>query len=125
MARTNTITIITAILFTGCASFYQPTATARLVCEGPRCDQIWQRAQTWLVTNGRYRIQIVNDNIIQTYGPHENIYNDVAYTLTRTKRADGTTLIEIHGTCHSGTFGCIFDPAPPTNKLYYELAAIK
>lgn len=112
---------------TACATtLYQPSARATLICTGAQCERIWQRAQTWLATNSRYRIQIANDAIIQTYGPFENDWEYVAYTVTKDSRADGTTTIVIHGTCYRNTFGgCFFDPTPATNKLYYELAPIK
>lgn len=113
---------LAGLALSGCASsFYQPTARAVVVCEGARCDRIWQRAQTWLVTNSRYRIQVVNDAIIQTYGPHEYVWDAVAYTLTREPTPNGKTAIAIYGACHGGMVGCAFDPVPPTNRLFYEL----
>lgn len=117
--------IIILGLIAGCAGFYHPTKPARIVCEGARCDRLWQRAQTWLATNSRYRIQIANDSIIQTYGPHENVSGAVAYTITKNQLPDGKTMIEIHGACHATIYGCVFDPAPPTNLLYRELESIQ
>lgn len=108
----------------GCAAFYQPSAIASIDCTGQRCDQMWARAQTWLVTNGRYRIQTMNDNVIQTFGPHEGVYDAVAYTLTREKGASGSTVIRIIGTCKGTVYGCVFDPAPHTNLLYQELSKL-
>lgn len=114
---------LAAATLAGCATHYQPSARAGIVCEGARCDRLWQRSQTWLATNSRYRIQIANDAIIQTYGPHEGVYDAVAYTLTKQQNPDGKTLISIYGTCREVVIGCTFDPTEATNRLYYELEA--
>lgn len=113
-----------AVTLSGCAAFYQPNAVASIECTGQRCDQMWARAQTWLVTNGRYRIQTMNDNVIQTFGPHDGVYDAVAYTLTREKAANGASVIRIIGACKGTVYGCVFDPAPYTNLLYQELSKL-
>lgn len=119
------LAILLALLTAGCATHYQPSARAGVACEGARCDRIWQRAQTWIATNSRYRIQIANDSLIQTYGPHEGIHDAVAYTVTKDQRPDGQTLIAIYGTCREVVIGCTFDPTGATNRLYYELEAVR
>lgn len=120
----KTFSIIAACLtLSACATHYQPSARAGIACEGARCDRLWQRAQTWLATNSRYRIQIANDAIIQTYGPHAGDYDSVAYTVTKQQQPDGKTLISIYGACHEVVIGCPFDPTHATNRLYYELEA--
>lgn len=106
---------------TGCAT-YRQTAVATLVCESQAtCDSIWQRAQVWVATNSAYRIQLANNNIIQTYGPHENVHDAVAFTITREPTTSGTTAIRIRGSCHPTIYGCLFDPAPLTNQLFHAL----
>lgn len=105
----------------GCATFYKPVATARLVCPDPECTTTWAAAQTWLAKNSRYRLQMVNDSVIQTYGPHERVHDAVAYTLTREPAGGGRTMIVISGACHATVYGCVFDPAPLVNALYYDL----
>jgi hypothetical protein len=109
-----------AALVAGCTA-YQPTATAWVRCDGKQCDELWGRAQTWLATNGRYRIQIANDHVIQTYGPHEGVVDAVAYTVTKEKQADGTSKIFIRGHCFQTAYGCMYDPAPYTNALHSAL----
>ncbi len=115
--------IFAAIAFLGgCAgSFFQPSATARLPCDGVQCGELWAKAQTWLATNSRYKFQIVNDNVIQTFGPHSGVYDGVAYTLTREPRKSGGSMIVINGTCSATVYGCVIDPAPYVNALYHEL----
>lgn len=119
--KITAIACLTATVLAGCGTFYKPTAIAGVECEGAKCDLMWQRAQTWLATNGRYRIQIANESVIQTYGPHDGVYDAVAFTVTKEKRPNGQTLIAIRGSCYPTVYGCVFDPAPLTNELYNEM----
>jgi hypothetical protein len=108
-------------VLSGC-TFYQPTATAYVDCDGSKCDDLWQRAQTWLAKNSIYRIQVMNENIIQTYGPLEYRDGDgVAYTVTKEKQTNGKTRIYIRGQCYGTVYGCVSDPSPFTNLLHKEL----
>ncbi len=106
----------------GCAT-YPSSATAYVDCSGEKCEELWARAQAWLATNSRYRIQVVNENIIQTYGPSQGEVNSVAYSLTKTKNQDGSSRIHIYGLCNNGPYGsgCMHDPSPYTNLLFNEL----
>jgi uncharacterized protein YceK len=122
MIKTQAVVALAAsVLLSGCGTFYKPTAIATVPCEGQQCNDMWAKAQTWLVTHGRYRIQTVNDHVIQTFGPHENVYDGVAFTLTREKAPDGKTVIQIIGNCAPTVYGCVFSPAPFTNELFEEL----
>jgi hypothetical protein len=103
----------------GCATF-PPTATTWVSCEAQRCDVLWSRAQVWIATHSGYRIQIANENIIQTYGPLEG-RGDVAYSVTKERQPDGKFKLYVRGHCYPTVYGCMADPAPPTNALYYEL----
>jgi len=114
--------VLALVLLTSCAGgFYHPSATARLPCAAEQCQALWAQAQTWLAKNSRYRFQIVNDNVIHTHGPHDGVYDGVAYTLTREPRANGGSMIVITGTCSATVYGCVIDPAPYVNALYHYL----
>lgn len=115
---------LACITLAGCGSFHPPTAVTGVECEGSRCDALWQRAQTWLATHGRYRIQIANDSVIQTYGPHDGVFDAVAFTLTKERQVSGKTLIAIRGSCYGTVYGCVIDPVPLTNQLYLELSKL-
>ena len=104
-----------------CGTFYQPQALAGIDCEPERCAELWQRAQVWLATNGSYRIQLVTDSVIQTYGPDERDPTAVAYTVTRAISASGRGKITIRGSCAPTIYGCVTDPSKATNALYYAL----
>lgn len=119
------LSIAGMLLLTGCGSFYKPVATAGVPCKGEQCNRVWTRAQTWIATNSAYRIQLVNDTIIQTYGPHE-YSSSVAWTITKQERpTEGDSLIVLQGICNGTIYGCVFDPSVETNRLYYELQSIK
>lgn len=114
------VVIVSASLFlSGCATF-PPSATTWVACDGARCDALWSRSQVWLANNSQYRIQLVNDNIIQTFGPIDGV-GAIAYTVTKEKQTDGKTKIVVRGRCYQTVYGCMIDPAPDTNALYYEL----
>lgn len=109
-----------ALALAGCAGmFFKPTATARINCAGDQCTDLFQRAQVWIAKNSSYRIQIMNDSIIQTYGPEE--YSDaVAFTVTKEKTANGGQIV-ITGACYGTVYGCSFDPSIQTNQLFFAL----
>lgn len=113
------IVVIASLLLGGCATF-PPSATAWVSCQGQRCDVLWSRAQVWIANYSAYRIQIANENIIQTYGPLEG-RGDVAYSVTKERQADGGFKIYVRGHCYATVYGCFSDPAAPTNALYSEL----
>ena len=114
------IAVAASIFLSGCATTYMPNATAWIACKGKQCDALWSRAQVWLATNSSYRIQIANENIIQTYGPLEGV-GEVAYTITREKMQGADEKIVIRGHCYSTPYGCFYDPAPATNALFNDL----
>ena len=121
MRRTLAMTLL-ALSVSACASFYQPSATAWVKCEDKaHCDTLWDRAQTWIATNGAYRLQTITQSVIQTYGPHDNVYGRVAYTITKEGRPDGNTYIVIRGSCAPTLYGCVFDPSEDTNRLHSAL----
>lgn len=125
MKKTIATILLSCTAITGCGTFYRPSATAWVDCKAEQCNTMWARAQTWLVTNGGYRIQTVNDNIILTYGPHE--YSDrTAFTLTKDRKLDGSGhRITITGRTDSTIYGSVYDPSIETNRLYHELMQIK
>ncbi len=63
--------------------------------------------QAWVATNSRWRIQTANDTLIQTFGPG-NSSTDLAYTLVRVPRGDGTAEISVRAGC-ANIFGCFPD----------------
>lgn len=68
--------VLLLALLAGCAtkstlnSNQAREANEPLFCEGKdQCDTYWQRAQIFVATHSKWKIQIANDTLIQTYGP--------------------------------------------------------
>lgn len=109
-------------LLAGCGSMvvYPPSATASVICEGDRCDVLWRRAQTWLATNSQYRLQVVSDVVLQTYGPTD-ASDAMGWTVTRMDHEAGKKLIVITTRCRATVYGCFDNPGLAANVLWAEL----
>lgn len=87
-------------------------------CSDP-CTDEWQRAQFWLTTYARLRLQTVTDVVLETYSPGEN---DAirAFSVTREPVGGGEFVIRIAQYC-GNILGC----NPPNDReveqafLYY------
>lgn len=110
--------VVASLILGGCAT-YKPISPAWVACDGARCDELWSRVQVWVAKNSSYRIQITNENILQTYGPTSGIASP-AYTVTRERQGSGAKII-IHAICFDSGMGCMYDPSPYANALLAEL----
>jgi hypothetical protein len=72
------------------------------------CDVWWQRAQTWVADNSKYKIEAATDKLIQTTGP-DGGKRALAYQITRTPNPDGTATIGFAAHC-DGSLGCKPNP---------------
>lgn len=114
--------LFAAFALSGCAT--RPAATPEqmevalkpLYCQsGEQCSAMWKRAQVWLATNGHYRLQLVSDAVINTYGPiHAEMW--FAYQVTREPQEGGIEQIRIAGGC-GNRFGCLGDIMIETAKF--------
>lgn len=58
-------------------------AMAPLTCSSrAQCDTYWQRAQVWVAQHSAYRLKLVTDAVIETYGP-ANADISLAYRILR------------------------------------------
>ncbi|WP_288094407.1 hypothetical protein [Thiomonas sp.] len=71
------------------------------------CEVQWQRAQAWVASHSAYRMQIVSDSVLQTYGPMGSD-TGLAFMLTKTPNLQGGAAITIRASCDN-MFGCIPD----------------
>src|SRR5688500_13622770 len=102
--------LILVVLLAGCAT--QPVAPSieaeakePLLCrDKAQCDLYWQRAQVWIATNSKYRIQSVTDTVLTTHGPIEHD-TQFAYHLEREPSETGGGKITIRMIC-GNMFGC-------------------
>lgn len=102
------------LLVAGCASTstlspaQQKKALAPISCkDGPSCDILWQRSQAWIANNSHWRIQMLSDSLLQTYGPGNDPY--LAFTVIREKKQDGGADIVIAARC-GNALGCVVAP---------------
>lgn len=64
-----------------------------------QCDAMWSRAQLFVVQKTTYRLQIVTDSVIQTYGPLSDYEQALGFTITREIGADGSGVIHMAARC--------------------------
>jgi hypothetical protein len=84
-------------------------ATTPLTCSNSaQCDLWWQRAQTWVQSHSKYRIESATSSLIQTAGP-DGGKRALAYQITRTANPDGTATIGFAAHC-DGSMGCKPNP---------------
>jgi hypothetical protein len=104
MKNTDLAALLPLVL-SACAAGPQPSdadmerSRAPLYCDGAdQCTAMWKRAQVWIANNGHYRVQLVSDAIINTYGP---VYPEVwyAYQVVREPVGDGREEIKLSGAC--------------------------
>lgn len=76
-----------------------------VICETKaQCDFYWQRAQVFIATYSRYRIQTATDTVLETYGPlGSNV--ELAYKVIRISNTNGSAQITINAGC-ANMFGC-------------------
>jgi uncharacterized protein YaiE (UPF0345 family) len=113
---------ITLALF-GCAT--QPTASPEtlavakqpLICEGKeQCDLYWQRAQFYVNSHSRFKIQLANDSVIQTYSPTGGV-TDLGYNISKEPLQGGNARLWVKAWCDN-MFGCFPD-------TWSEIAKVK
>ncbi|HZZ06394.1 hypothetical protein [Paraburkholderia sp.] len=84
-------------------------ATTPLTCSNKtECDVWWQRAQTWVTSHSKYKVESATDTLIQTAGP-DGGKRALAYQITRTPNPDGTATIGFAAHC-DGSLGCKPNP---------------
>lgn len=64
----------------------------------------WRRAQAWIATNSRWKIQVATDTVISTYTPTASSI-DLGFQATRVPLSGGRELIEVRAACDN-MFGC-------------------
>lgn len=74
-------------------------ADAPLTCsDAAHCALLWRQAQFWAVEHSSYRLQMVTDTIIQTYGPIRGTHG-WAFLITRQPGQAGKDVIDITPSC--------------------------
>jgi hypothetical protein len=68
---------------------------------------MWQYAQVWVNQNSSWKIRVVNDSTIETYGPDNS--TDVAYAITKEALGGNRYQIVMRARCGSAS-GCVRSP---------------
>jgi len=75
-----------------------------LSCSGDECKAMWDRAIYFVNTNSAYKIQTVNDNMIETYNPSQ--YSPkLAFRIIKQPLGDGAYKIIVQTWCDN-FLGC-------------------
>lgn len=83
------------------------------------CDVYWQRAQIWITKNSPYRIQVVTDTVLSTYGPSGLSSPGPGYSLARVPNGtDGAATIEVSLQCPLAGFECSYPDEVASLKRY-------
>lgn len=100
----------------GCATTMTPEQKAELekyaaqqiTCtEGDDCNVKWGKARTWVLKHSQWKIEILTDSIIQTYGPYNSRAS--AYVINKVPMGNRLHKITIYVTCNN-LFGCTPEP---------------
>lgn len=69
------------VLLSSCSTLSSSTVVTVPAANG---DEAWSRAQSYIVHNSDYRVQVLGDYVIDTYfAPDGKYFNRVGYTATR------------------------------------------
>ena len=95
----------------GCGTWYAPNrGVASVPCASKAdCDYKWSRAQVAVTKYSGYRIQLANDNVIETFGPTRS-GSGLAYRVTKEVDRNGIGAIQIRALCNATVYGCVEDP---------------
>lgn len=76
-------------------------AAGPLVCDGPeQCTLWWRRAQIWIARTSAYKLQVISDTVLETYGARPGS-TGWAFSATREPLKDGAEQIELSPHCGS------------------------
>jgi len=85
------------------------------VCGGTAdCEVKWGRAIQWINANSHWRIRLMNESMIETFGSGSSTY--LSYRVTRIPLGEQKYRIEVHAGCRN-LFGCNPHPAQGVYEL--------
>jgi len=106
--KTTAAALAATLAIIGCAA-PQPELTDQdraelrpVVCQGEaQCKAMWERAQLWIASNARMKLQLVTDVILQTYNDPEPYSRTLTYTVTREPIGSGAYRITANASCRN------------------------
>lgn len=105
--------VAASLLLSGCVTTAQKAEWAQqaakpVTCrEGKDCALKWGIALRWVQAHSIYRLSMVNDSIIATYGPFPNSAKN-AFQVTKTPAGGGVYDITLAAGCDN-LIGCVPD----------------
>lgn len=120
-----TLIPMAASLILAIACVPQPMALGPATDAGPpycdtTCGVMWERAQVWLATHARYKIQIATDALLETYNPIDHD-PDYGFSVVKEPAPSGAHWIVMTTTC-GNWFGCSPRAADVIRAFYYYVA---
>lgn len=116
------IVLSIALVLSSCAgrpvipAAVQVEAERPLTCEGKdQCDLFWQRAQFYVNKYSAFKLQLVNDSLIQTYSPSGGSPS-LGYNISREPTHSGSSRIWVKLWCDN-MFGCYPEIVPEQAKF--------
>jgi hypothetical protein len=104
--RMTAIAGLAVALMAGCAAPGQDYLPDPVLCvSAAQCSAMWSRAQVFVTQRSGYRLQIVSDSVIQTFGPMRGDVG-LAFTVTQEHATDGSGVIRMRAMC-GNMFGCV------------------
>lgn len=111
--QSSALFLVAVLMMSGCATQQEPELPAELqpywntalYCEGDaECKKMWERATYFVNANAGFKLQILNDNVIETYNPpHGN--TNMAFSISKEPMGDGKYRIWTKVWC-GNMFGC-------------------
>ena len=111
--KTFSTVVTVSVLLVGCATPGAEMSVAEteelnepLYCESEsQCTSVWERATYYVTTNSGYKIQHINDSLIETYNSNDT---SLAWKIVKKPLGDGKYQILTSAWC-GNAFGCYPD----------------
>ncbi len=117
---------ILSLTLAGCAGkqplspALQREADTALFCEGEeQCKEMWERATFWVKSHSGFKLQILNDSVIETYNSTGGSVR-LAFSVTREPLGGGRYQIWTNARCDN-IFGCETPPIEAIARAKYYM----
>lgn len=116
--RTFRTVVTMSVLLVGCATPGEEMSVSEteelnepLYCEGEgQCNSVWERATYYVSTKSGYKIQNINDSLIETYNSNDT---SLAWKIVKKPLGEGRYQILTSAWC-GNPFGCYPDALEAT-----------
>lgn len=113
------------LILVGCASHDLKSALhpaenigESVICDETNCKEQWERAQLWLASHSKMKVQIATDVLLETYNPPN--YWDYGFTITKNPIGGEKYEINMKPSCPN-FLGCSPKPDKVKKAFYYYI----